>query len=158
MSLKESNSISLSIDQVAVVDNTAWVCMHVYTIKEHVRRAHLLYVHKMRGNSTIENLYLEVKKALNEIVGMDNLTIAKKLVCVGADGATVMQGQRTSLCIRLQTSIAPYMVGIHYMAHRMNLAYRIVSNFPTMSKVEDLVHELHSYFYQSPKHFAEFQI
>lgn len=75
-----------------MVDNTAWVCMHVYTVKDHVRQANILCVHKMRANSTAENLYLEVKKALNEIFGIDDLTIAKKLVCVRADGATVMQG------------------------------------------------------------------
>ena len=129
-----------------MVDNIAWVCMHVYTIKDHVHQANLLCVHKMRANSTAENLYLEVKKALNEIAGMDDLIIAKKLVCVGADGAAIMQGERTSLCARLQTSIAPYMLGIHYMAHWMNLAYKIVSTFPTVSKVEDLIHELHLYF------------
>lgn len=100
-----------------MVDNTSLVCMHVYTIKEHVYQAHLLCVSKMRANSTTENLYLEVKKALNEIAGMDDLTIAKKLVCVRADGAIVMQGQRIGLCERLQTSITPYMLGIHYMAH-----------------------------------------
>lgn len=49
--------------------------MHVYTIKDHVHQANLLCVYKMRANSTIENLYLEVKKALNDIAGMDDLTI-----------------------------------------------------------------------------------
>ena len=91
--------------------------MHVYTVKHHVRQANLLCVCKMRANSTVENLYLEVKKSLNKFFGMDDLTIAKKLVCVRADGTTVMQGKRTSLCARLQTSIAPYMLGIHCMTH-----------------------------------------
>ena len=112
----------------------------------------------MGANSTAENLYLEVKKALNEIAVMDDLIIAKKLVRVKVDGAAVMQGKRIGLCARLQTSIAPYILGIHYMAHRMNLAYNIVSSFPTVSKVEDLIHELHSYFCKSPKRFAKFKI
>ena len=90
-----------------MVDNTTWVCMHVYTVKYHVRQANLLCVHKMRANSAAKKLYLEVKKDLNEISAMDDLRIAKKLVCVGADGAAVMQGKRTSLCARLQTSIVP---------------------------------------------------
>lgn len=88
--VKESNFISLSLDEVTTVDNTAWVCMHAYTIKDHVYQANLLYVHKMRANSTIKNLYLEVKKALNEIASMHDFTIEKKLVCVRANGATVM--------------------------------------------------------------------
>lgn len=71
----------------------------------------------MRSNSTPKILYLEAKKASNEISSMDELIIDKKLVCVGVDGAVVMQGKMTGLCARLQTSIAPYMLGIHYMAH-----------------------------------------
>lgn len=40
----------------------------------------------------------------------------------------------------------------------MNLAYKIVSIFSTVSKVEDLICELHSYFCKSSKHFVEFKI
>ena len=47
---------------------------------------------------------------------MDHLMIAKKLVCVGEDGATVMQGKRSGLCVRLQLSTFPYMLDSHYMA------------------------------------------
>lgn len=50
------------------------------------------------------------------------------------------------------------MLGIHCMAHQKNLPYKIVSNFPTVSKVEDLIRELHLYFCRSPKHLAKFKI
>ena len=49
------------------------------------------------------------------------------------------------------------MISIHCMAHRMNLAFKIVSNFPLVSKVEELVREPHAYFCRSPKRFIEFQ-
>jgi len=88
---------------------------------------------------------------------MDDSMIAKKLVCVGADGASVMEGQRNGLCVRLQLSAAPYMLSIHCMAHRMNLAFKIVSKFPLVSNVEYLVREVHAYFCRSPKRFLEFQ-
>ena len=60
--VKESKFISLSLDEVTMLDNTSWVCMHVYTVKDPVHQANLLCVHKMRANSTIENFCLEVKK------------------------------------------------------------------------------------------------
>lgn len=88
---------------------------------------------------------------------MDDSMIAKNLVCVGADGASVMQGQRNDLCVRLQLSVAPYMISIHCMAHRMNLAFKIVSKFPSVSNVEYLVRDVHAYFFRSPKQFLEFQ-
>jgi hypothetical protein len=82
---------------------------------------------------------------------MDHLMIAKKLVCVGADGALVMQGERNDLCFRLKLSTSPYMLSIHCMAHRMNLAFKILSKFPLVSKVQDLVYEAYAYFCCSPK-------
>jgi hypothetical protein len=39
----------------------------------------------------------------------------------------------------------------------MNLAFKIVSKFPLVSKVEDLVQEAYAYFFHSPKQFSEFQ-
>lgn len=131
--------------------------MHLYTIERHVRQAHLLCVHKMKDKPTSQNIFKLVKKFLKEITGMDELTIAKNLVCVRVDGATMMQGQRIGVCTKLQTTCAPYMLGIHCMAHTMNLAFKIVSKFPIVLKFENLVHEIHGYFYRSPKRFTKFQ-
>ena len=39
----------------------------------------------------------------------------------------------------------------------MNLSFKIVSKFPSVSKVEDLVRETHAYFSRSPKRYLEFQ-
>ena len=83
--------------------------------------------------------------------------IAKRLVCVGADGASIMQGQRNGLCVKLQLLASPFMISIHSMAHMMNLAFKIVSKFPLVSKVEEPVRETHAYFCRSPKRFTEFQ-
>ena len=55
--IKQSKFISLSLDEVISVDNTAWVYMHVYSVKDHGCQANLLCVHKMRANSTTKNLY-----------------------------------------------------------------------------------------------------
>lgn len=64
------------------------------------------------------------------------MMIAQKLVCVGADGASVMQGHKNGLVTRLKEFLAPYVVGIHCMAHKMNLAFGIVSNSPQIYRVE----------------------
>jgi len=41
------------------------------------------------------------------------------------------------------------------MPHRMNLAYRIVSTFISVSKVEELIRDLHSSIVRSPKIYRE---
>ena len=67
-----------------------------------------------------------------------------------------MEGKRNDLCVRLELSTSPHMLGIHCMAHKKNLAFKIVTKFPLLSKVEYLVHEVHAYFFRSPKQFLEF--
>ena len=111
----------------------------------------------MTKSSTAENIYELVIDSLKKICGMDHSMIAKKLVCVGADGASVMQGQRNVLCARMQLSASSYMLSINCMDHRMHLAFEIVSKFSLVSKVEYLVREVHAYFFQSPKQFLEFK-
>jgi hypothetical protein len=96
-------------------------------------------------------------KTLKEIGGMDHLMIAKKLVCVEVDGASIMQGKRNGLSVKLQLLASPFMINIHCIAHRMNIAFKIVIQFPLVSKFEDLVRETHAYFCRSPKRFKEFQ-
>jgi hypothetical protein len=43
-----------------------------------------------------------------------------------------MQGQMNGLCVRLQQSTSRYILSIHCMAHMMNLAFKIVSKFPSV--------------------------
>jgi len=47
-SVKNSRFISLSIYKVTTVDSTSWVCIHVYTFIEHVRKPHLLTINRMK--------------------------------------------------------------------------------------------------------------
>ncbi|KAH9316632.1 hypothetical protein KI387_025259, partial [Taxus chinensis] len=155
--IKKSKFISLSIDEVTLVDNTAWVCIHVYTLENHIRTPHLLSVMKMVEKCNAENLHKIVVSHLKDITGMIDYEIATKLVCVGVVGASLMQGYRTWLCVQLQTTMAPYMLPIHCMAHRMNLAYKMVSNHENVVKLEDLIRELHAYMARRPKQFLEFQ-
>ena len=85
---------SLSLDEVTSIDNTSWVCMSIYMVNGHIRHSYLLGIQKMKKSSTARNIYELVIDPLKEIGGTDDLMIAKNLVCVGADGASIMQGQR----------------------------------------------------------------
>jgi len=155
-SVKKPRFISLSIE-VTMVDITSLVCIHVYTFIEHVRQPHLLTIHRMKEACNSENLFNLVVNSLKEVANLDDMEIARKLICVGADGASVMQGNKNELCIRLQTSVAPYMILIHCMAHKLNLAYKIVITHTCVAKVEELINEVYAYFSKSSKRNVEFQ-
>lgn len=103
---KKAKFISLSIDEVTTVKNTTWVCIHVYNLENHIRTPHLLGVVKMVAKYTVKNLHKIVVSHLKDIAGMTDYKIAMKLVCVEADGTSVMQDHQTGLCVRLQTIVA----------------------------------------------------
>ena len=56
---------------------------------------------------TTTNLYDLLKSTLIECGGLDNMEIAKNLVCVGVDGALVMQGHKGGLYKKIQNDLAP---------------------------------------------------
>lgn len=62
-----------------------------------------------------------------------------------------MQGNTNGLCTKIKNNFAPYIICIHYKAHRMTLAFRVVSSNAEVEKVENLIKEVFQYFYQSPK-------
>ena len=154
--IKYSNFISLSLDEVTTIDNTSWVCMHVYTVNDLCHQPFLLSIAKLNCSATAENLYELLKTTLIECGGLDNMEISKKLVCVGADGALVMQGHKDSFCKKVKNDLAPCAIPIHCMDHRMNLAFGIVSDFSCISKVESLIKDIYQYFCRSPKQVWEF--
>ena len=90
---------SLSLDEVTAIDNTSWIYMNIYMVNDHNKHSYLLGIHTMTKRSTTENIYELVIDSLKEIGGMDDLMTAKRLVCVGADGASIMQGQRNGICV-----------------------------------------------------------
>ena len=149
--IKRSNFIALSLDEVTSIDNTFWVCMHVYTVNNLFCQSFLLSVAKLNCSVIIENLYDLLKSTLIDCGGMDNMEITKNLVYVGVEGALVMQGHKGSVCKNIKNDLAPYAIPLPCMAHQMNLAFGIVSNFGCVSKVDSLIKKIYHYFYRSPK-------
>ena len=88
--------------------------------------------------------------------GVTEKDLSKRLVCFGADGDSIFQGCNTGVTIQLKTYNAPYMFGVHCMAHRTNLAVQTLSNLPLVAKVDILCERLYNYFTVSPKRHLEF--
>jgi len=78
-------------------------------------------------------------------------------MCVGVEGASVMQGNKNGLCVQLETSVSLYMIPIHCMGHILNLAYKIVTIDTCVAKVEELIDKVYVYFSKSSKRNIKFQ-
>jgi hypothetical protein len=96
-----------------------------------------------------------IESALLEEGGLSREEIGKKLICFGADGVNVFQGHHNGCITQMRDFYAPFSLGVHCMAHRMNLVIGTLSLYPLVSNIEGLLASLHTYFSGRPKKCVE---
>jgi len=73
-----------------------------------------------------------------------------KLVACATDGAAVMTGEKSGVVTRLRGDKA-YVLGVHCMAHRLELAFSdTIKVSPMFCKVEELLGGLYTFYHTSP--------
>ncbi len=83
--------------------------------------------------------------------------VAKKLLCFGADVASIFQGGKTRVIKQIKETWAPFSMGVHCVAHRTNLAVQYLSNLTFITYIEAFMVNLYNYFNHSPKQLLKFQ-
>ena len=74
----------------------------------------------------------------------------KKTVSFAGDGASVMCGKKTGLVARLKQE-QPHLVGVHYVAHRLELSYKDVFKQTEVFKdLDRLLLDLYYFYEKSP--------
>jgi hypothetical protein len=89
--------------------------------------------------------------------GLDQDAIATKLLCFGADGVSAFQGKRTGVTVQIKKKFAPFSTGVHYHAHKINLAVKTLSQLSIFHSIEEVMRVAYSYFSHSPKKFDEYK-
>jgi hypothetical protein len=112
-------------------------------------------VSELQRDATLRMLP-ELSESLTREAGLTRTEIAQRLISFGADGASVFQGQKGGVTKRLVDSVAPFLVGHHCVAHRVQLAAQKLSSFAMVERVEVLCNSLYSYFNKSPKRFLAY--
>lgn len=110
----------------------------------------------MAGDCSADSIATRVVAVLSVVGGLSEAAIASKLVCVATDGASVMTGIHNGVTTQLQRW-APFLVPIHCMAHRTNLAAAALEQAPMVQEVVQLLRSLHKFFARSPKRSAHLQ-
>lgn len=152
--LHSSPFIAMSLDEATDVASEQRISIHAHYVHNFERKPVLLDLCEVTGSATAEN----ITAALIEVVtkyGMDNKFLAERLICVGADGASVMAGNKNGLGVALATEYAPYMVMIHCHNHKLALASKVLSTDGLVGDAENLVKSIYSFFSHSAKRARE---
>jgi hypothetical protein len=72
----------------------------------------------------VENFILVIMKALHNGGGLSLTFVSQKFLCFGANGVNAFQGTKIGVTKQINTNNAPFSIGLHYMAHRCNLAFK----------------------------------
>jgi len=145
------------VDEVTAVDNSSYLSMHVYIMRDWVRIPLLDALQHVECIPNEDNLMKLIVDAVSSGGGLDSKSIAQKLLRFGADGASTLQRVRGGVTMQMKEKYAPFMIGVHFVAHRCNLAFKVLSSLEIFAKIEKVMAVTHTYFSKSPKRFVEFK-
>ncbi len=87
---------------------------------------------------------------------MKDANLAHKLICFGIEKITIFQGAKIGVTTQLMQKHAPYLSGVHYMAHCTNVLVATLSSLRLVSKVENLLAGMYNSFTHNTKWHLEF--
>jgi hypothetical protein len=155
--VQSARIISISADEVTVVDNTSWVGVHVYAMRSWERMPYLLHLSCVSESGTSDHLTNVIMYVLLGEGGLSHEEIASKLVCFRADGVSTFQGTKTGVTTQIREKWVPFSLGTNCGSHKINLVVETLSNYPMVSRLESLFQSMYSYFCRSNKRHAELQ-
>jgi hypothetical protein len=85
-------------------------------------------------------------KGLLEFGGLRLEELAGKLVSMGCNGSSVIQGHQMGVTMQFKKNVTPFFNGVHCFAHKTNLAMIILSNLPIMRQLEGVLQSLYGFF------------
>ena len=131
----EASYIAVTCDESTAVDNTSWLCLHVYVMQNWSRRPLLLTLQKLDSDGYTADSLLAVitgilahhgkmepdgyiaDSLLAVITGilahhgkMEPDEIAAKLICFGGDGVSSFQGCRNGVSKQLLENWCPFVL------------------------------------------------
>ena len=93
-----------------------------------------------------EHLYDLLVSTLVDVTGLSEEQLGAKLVGMGCDGASVMQGHSNGLVALVRGRLAARISGWHCAAHRLNLCMGAMDQEPVMKRISDAVDHVNNFF------------
>ncbi len=138
------------------IDNGRWISIHGYVMQNWVKLPMMIFFQIIVYGAGVDNLTIVIMEALQNGEGLSSTIVIKKLLCFGANGVNKFKGIKTRPIKQINTNYAPFSIGVHYMAHKRNLAFKTLSTLGIINNIEDLLWNHHAYFAHNPKGHLEF--
>jgi hypothetical protein len=108
-------------------------------------------------SATFDNIHALMLKCLGDFDRLRSEDLVQKLINIGCNNSNIFQGHKTGVTQQFQEKVSPFVMRVHYFAHKTNLAVIILSNVLLVHRLELLIQSLYAFFAHSPKKFVKFQ-
>ncbi len=90
--LQQVMFISISCDEITILDNQSWISVHAYVVENWRRQPILLNLERVVDEGTSNNLTATIAHSFINLGGLSVVDVANKVVCFGANSVTIFQG------------------------------------------------------------------
>ncbi|KAI8114372.1 hypothetical protein M9434_002497 [Picochlorum sp. BPE23] len=155
--IEQSDHIAFTIDASTDNSTTDYMDVEMRLWKDgKVVYLFLAMVKMCEGTKAYDQANL-VLNAIKAFAGDCAVPLSAKVISVGADGCSTMQGNRNGVLKHLK-DVFPYMLPTSCAAHKANLACEVIDKVPSFKYLCNLVKEVRNYFSNSPKRTASLQL
>ncbi|KAL3690756.1 hypothetical protein R1sor_004407 [Riccia sorocarpa] len=133
--VKKSPFFGLMVDEATDVSVTSALVLFAIFLENGVVKVvflGLVHVTDKTASGLTENIRLKLTSW-----GLDST----RLVSFGSDGASVMVGKDSGVATRLKNSVNPYLLNVHCIAHRTNLAVLSATKHPECKDVTNRAYD-----------------
>ncbi len=89
--------------------------------------------------SAISNIKGVILDAMGKYGGLTNFDMASKWICLGCDNDYVFQGIWFGVITQTKEQTTPFLIGVHYVAHRTNLVILVLSKLSLVMHIEGML-------------------
>jgi hypothetical protein len=101
--------MSISINEVNNIDNQSSLSIHGYVLQRWKKKFIILTLDKKCTPFPMVDLGNLIKNG-----GLTKAKIARRLICLGVDGAIVFQGMKTSAIMLMRAQHVPFFINVDY--------------------------------------------
>lgn len=148
--IKEADHIAFTIDSSTDNSTTDYMDVELRLWKDGKVLYLFLEMVKMGEEMKALNQATLVLNVIKDYIGGCEKSLSCKVISVGADGCSTMQGLRNGVLKHLRDAF-PFMLPTSCAAHKANLACEVIDKVPAFKYLCNLVKDVRNYFSNSPK-------
>jgi hypothetical protein len=149
--------VALTCDEVSTINNGSYISIHAYVVKNWSHVPYPISLHKVLEGFGLDNLTHVIIDALRVLPRWKGLQWQTPCCALVHMVLAFSKAQKWESNCKFKLSMFhSHALGVRYMVHHCNLAFKTLSRLDIMRHIEGLLKSSHVYFKHSPKRHLEF--